>query len=63
MSINNNCNIIKLNLFLNIFYFCISFSFCFIPDRILLASTQLTNGNILIMTKEGVLIYDETLTK
>ena len=52
----------KSNLFLNIFYCCISFSFCFIPNSILLTSTKLSDGNFLIMTDKGILIYDETLT-
>ena len=65
MSINNHILIINNSKFLllYIFFFGISFSFCSIPNTILYASTKLNNGNILLMTNKGILIYDEFLTK
>jgi len=48
-------------LFLNFFCFCIFRAYSYIPNATYIVSTKLTNENFMILTKDGILIYDSTL--
>ena len=48
-------------LFFNFFIFCIFRAFSYIPETKYILSAKLVNENFIIMTNDGILIYDETL--
>ena len=48
-------------LFFNFFCFCIFRAFSYIPETKYILSAKLVNENFMIMTNNGILIYDETL--
>ena len=48
-------------LFFNFFCLCIFRTFSYIPETTYISSVKLKNENFMIMTKSGILIYDETL--
>ena len=48
-------------LFFNFFCFCIFRAFSYIPNATYIVSTKLINENFMIMTKDGIIIYDATL--